>query len=839
MLKNIFGKRPFVLLSMPLVITVGLSQETWAFKQWVHEQVTEKQLKTCDFDEDSADEVGDSNYWTDVFESKNIAAHVDDNRLDLGSNRLDTKMKFIFTSLKACKRRDALDAFGEALHTVQDIYAHSNAVDNHFVPDLLKMENGEKHHCDAENGFAPDGLVTGYFNMNQFMYPCKLLYLASFPPDIPGYIRCMEEHNECTGEGRKEGNCCHRELNKDDVSQLNGANHPEARRQAEAATLKYWNLVKEHIISESKSPERSTYFLKMLRQKQQTTFFVIDDTGSMDIDLSQVKSQVNRLIDSLVESDFAPTLGLATFKDTVTNYGLFCDIEKFRPKINNLYASGGDDCPEVSLLALEKALTEVLHSFPEERSDIAKEGGVIILYTDASARNPNLGPTIKKLANSKGVAIHSVVTGDCVPATPASLEPAAKISDSGFEISHNNPVKTITKDEIKKQIRQAVRTQKSDPLTSPSGRILYQALADQTGGISFNVDRDEVDDVTPILLELGAPDTETFFSQSVSLSPSQTTIVNVPIDNTLSTRVTLMVNGAVQYSLPSVKIKRPDGSEVNASETGVTLTQLSSVVSYAIENPAIGNWQIKLFGKGNLFVRAYGKTTLRVNGLRLLTETLQPPRPGVDLIPIEGDPVSGAEIVTQIRFTTAPESVSMTLQRPDGTIISTPEVTSRDGVRRFQSTFNVPNEPFLIKFRGKTKEGNTFHRESSVILMPQPDEKLLIELSNFTVTETSDGTLLKWITAAEDDTAGFHLWQAQPLTGNCEDLEFTSVVRLTDKLLYAEGNFLSGAHYDYNVPDGKVEYCYGLEEVYFEGKDRRSTFYIIGPNLDEWIELSY
>jgi sugar lactone lactonase YvrE len=119
------------------------------------------------------------------------------------------------------------------------------------------------------------------------------------------------------------------------------------------------------------------------------------------------------------------------------------------------------------------------------------------------------------------------------------------------------------------------------------------------------------------------------------------------------------------------------------------------------------------------------------------------------------------------------------------------------------------------------------------------DEKLLIELSDFGITETSDGIFLEWTTAAEYDTAGFHLWEAQPLTGNCEDLEFTGIVRLTDELRYTEEDNFSGAYYNYDVPDGDVENCYGLEEVYFEGEDRKSTFYIIGPDLDGWIELSY
>ncbi|RKZ44248.1 MAG: hypothetical protein DRR16_20960 [Candidatus Parabeggiatoa sp. nov. 3] len=741
MLKNIIGKRKFVFLSLLLfVVFLPHPQTTWAFKVWNHEAITDEQLQAgeCGFGVYSTDEVSDANFYTDLFEATDYGAHVDDNRLDLGSQRLDTKMKFILTSLKACKRGDALKAFGAALHTVQDIYAHSNAVDNNIViPNLLGMKKG-KAHCDAENGFTDveteipphERLVTGYFKMEEFLYPCAAIHLSP-PINMPAYLRCRVEHNECTGMPGHM--CCHRELNKDEDGQLNGANYPEARRQAKAATLTYWNLVKDHITSNATTSDQATYFIKRLRERQRNTIFVIDDTGSMGTDLSKVKASVNQFIDSLVISDEAPTLGLVTFKDTVYPSPLFCDVEELRPKINALYASGGGDCPEVSLLALRAALMTAMGStYPDEpnigghnyENNLVARGGNLILYTDASARNPDLGPEVKGFAVGIGFKITSVVTGDCVSssssarsALSAPLEEVATV-----EISHNDPVNTvntISTDETPNQILPSVSSLDDDPLTSRSGRILYHALADQTGGVSFNVTRYEVDDVTSILLEFGAPDTEVFSSQKVALSYGETTIVEIPVDDSLSTRVSFMITGAVRYSRPSVTLKRPNGSVVNGSDTGVTLTQLSSVVNYAIDNPEVGIWRVELSGNGNFLVRAFGETDFQLNGLRLMRETLQPPRPEMDLIPIEGDPISNTEIVAQIRFTAAPTSVSMTLQRPDGSVISTPTVTSTDGVRRFQATFNVPNEPFLIKFSGQTAEGSTFHRESPMILMPQ------------------------------------------------------------------------------------------------------------------------
>jgi len=680
------------------------SEEAWAFKPGIHEDLTETALESMGFDTDSADEVGDSNYYTDLDEPHVDAAHADNNELGAASTRIKTKREDIGEALSACKRRDALDALGEALHTVQDVYSHSNAVDNGItISDILNMEwNGA--HCDAANGFAPGGLVTGYFNLGEFFFPCALLYLPLHPID---YLECVEEHNECTG--MPSHMCCHRELNKDNASQPNGANHAEARSQAIAATRNYLDLVYTYI-DENFSVANATQFKKMLQKKQRTTFFVIDDTGSMSDDIAQVKADVNRYLDELIAADEAPTLGLVTFKDSVTNHGLTCDIDNLRSKINSLSASGGGDCPEASNSALLKAIS----SFPIGRGDIQLKGGRILLATDASAGDRYLGPQVRSSALRTGIAIDSILTGDCVSSRALSVSSRA-LSDLGG-VSENDV--TVQKNNTQRSTR-SIRADEGDPLTSPSARVQLQALADQTGGVIFIVARDEVEDVVPILLELGAPDTEAFFSQRISLSSSEPMTVDVPVDNTLSSVVTFMVTGENIGSLPSMILKRPDGTDVNATDHGITLMQLSSVISYRVENPQRGNWRIELAGEGNYLVRAFGTTELRLNGLRLLQRTDQPPRPEVDLIPIEGDIVAGTEIVVEMRFTTNPGSVSMALQRSDGSVILTPEITPIDGVRRFQATFIAPSEPFIIKLTGQTTEDSTFRREFPVIVTPQ------------------------------------------------------------------------------------------------------------------------
>ena len=111
----------------------------WAFKQGYHEQITEAILLARGFDADSADEAGDSNYWTDVFESTNDAAHGDNNMLGAASARMRQKRTEIGDALNRCERRSALDRLGEALHTVQDVFSHSDRKSTRLNSSHLKL----------------------------------------------------------------------------------------------------------------------------------------------------------------------------------------------------------------------------------------------------------------------------------------------------------------------------------------------------------------------------------------------------------------------------------------------------------------------------------------------------------------------------------------------------------------------------------------------------------------------------------------------------------------------------------------------------------------------------
>jgi hypothetical protein len=658
-----------------LGLTLAFAANVQAFDPGIHERLTEAELKSLGFDANSADEVGDSNFYTDQFESSNEAAHADNNNLGGASARLRSKREDIVGALAVCNRRSALDRLGEALHTVQDVYSHSNSVDNGIaINDLLGMVNGSAA-CSTP-GFAPGGLVSGYFSVSGW------------------FLR-----DQC--RGMPAGMCCHLHLNKDNPGKLNGARHPAALAAARGGTQTYYGLV-EQLIHQRYSADRAAQMISQLKRDQRSTFFVIDTTGSMGPDLAGIKATVNGYIDSVVAAGEVPQLGLVTFKDNVSDRGTMCDLELLRAQINSLSASGGGDCPEASNSALVAALSH----FPQSTTDLQAMGGRIMLATDASARDNDKGSQVRFLANDRRVSIDAILTGDCAAEGSSVVAPMA---DSVAYSDNQDGTLGIA--------AAAAPAASGDPLNSRSARTQLRALTELTGGVLFNVNRGEVDDVSGVLLELGRPEVAVILSQKVAAGAPVT--VELPVDDTLEEKVTFMVTASTSAALPTVRFRRPDGTLLAAGDAGVTYRRLSSVMSFEVLNPTVGVWTAEFTGDGTGVLRAFGPTSLQLNSVRLMAEGGRGLDHAEALEPLIGEPVIGDVLAARLRFTEAPEDVAVNLRAPTGQTLATLAApTALDG-RQFLAELTVPVDPFVVEATGLTSAGHRFVRQVAVPSIPQ------------------------------------------------------------------------------------------------------------------------
>lgn len=146
----------------------------------------------------------------------------------------------------------------------------------------------------------------------------------------------------------------------------------------------------------------------------QTDFaFVVDTTGSMSDDIAAVQSAANSVIDSLFASGTIDArIGVVSFKDNTigeptqivlpfTDQDTFADRQAAaKAAIMSLSASGGGDFPETAFDGLLKALDGSMGGWREGAGTKR-----IALFTDASAKDTSLLPTVSQLAADTGVSI--------------------------------------------------------------------------------------------------------------------------------------------------------------------------------------------------------------------------------------------------------------------------------------------------------------------------------------------------------------------------------------------------------------------------------------------------
>ncbi len=146
------------------------------------------------------------------------------------------------------------------------------------------------------------------------------------------------------------------------------------------------------------------------------TSYVIDVTGSMGFDDDGVseKGEIVRTANSLTrytqnivkrlesgKRKSAPAINFVEFRDGFYERGITNDLAAVQKRIDGLYAAGGGECPEGSVEAIQAASLNT------------RQGGQIMLYTDADP-HPDLDidgliADLKK----KGIRVHVKLTGEC------------------------------------------------------------------------------------------------------------------------------------------------------------------------------------------------------------------------------------------------------------------------------------------------------------------------------------------------------------------------------------------------------------------------------------------
>ncbi|XP_039626530.1 von Willebrand factor A domain-containing protein 7-like [Polypterus senegalus] len=175
--------------------------------------------------------------------------------------------------------------------------------------------------------------------------------------------------------------------------------HKEAAQLAEDATVEFF-IGPGFGFLDSVGP---SIFRKLFNLQGYTLAFVIDTTGSMGNEIELVKTICISIIKKSMNSPDAPyNYVLVPFNDPAFGPAIVThDVAYLQAQIGALSASGGDDCPEMSMNGLKLALAS-----SEPRSNI-------FLFTDAGAKDVHLLDEVMIQAITVQTQIYPMLTGYC------------------------------------------------------------------------------------------------------------------------------------------------------------------------------------------------------------------------------------------------------------------------------------------------------------------------------------------------------------------------------------------------------------------------------------------
>ncbi|XP_072945604.1 hemicentin-2-like isoform X2 [Epargyreus clarus] len=228
--------------------------------------------------------------------------------------------------------------------------------------------------------------------------------------------------------------------------------------------------------------------------------FVIDDTISMSLEISQVKARVQDVFAAVFASNKSQ-IGdfiLITFNDNEVSTGdsedyieddsltpivlrtVTRDPAEFLKKLGEIKVGGGGYCPELCLSGIKRAIEE------------SNPNSYIYVFTDATAKDYEEEEIVKNLAHKKSIQITFLLTGDCDDTTSPEYTVydrlAKATSGQVFHLQKDDINKII--DYITKTIENPGTTLAIEPINPGINEFNVTADTDMTDlNIAAGVDR--------------------------------------------------------------------------------------------------------------------------------------------------------------------------------------------------------------------------------------------------------------------------------------------------------------------------------------------------------------
>lgn len=589
--------------------------------------------------------------------------HCDADQLQQCSDLIRSEIKIAVNNLTndSPTPSQARSWLGNAFHTLQDFYSHSNWVElGHTEPNTVLgkpasmagvAQQNDTNKCRPassyfnicdETNLQTTLLTSGYYSGQDQTYRYK-----AATADKLGMCRHggTGDNTDGTGGINKDSSTCFLTIG---VVSYAVSPHENSNPAAEALAIKATVLALRDIKTKVSEGQ-----FKALLGFGPSLGFAIDTTGSMSGEIAGVKADASKIISERKGTLDEPLqYVLSPFNDPgtgpLTNTS---NSDTFKSALASLSASGGDDCPELSMQGAYSAVA-------------AMNGrGQVFGYTDASSKDASAQATLYSLAKEKDISISWALYGSCSPYDPAYFNSANRTGGQVFIL--------------------------------PRG---------QTSGVS---------ELANLLSRSSAADI-----LSVAGQVSTTVTQNFPIDSTIS-RVTISVT-SIESS--SIVIKQPNGSIVKATDVGVKQIPFSpavgSTVIYSITNPQVGQWEVSLQGGGDYSVLVNGDSTIALDKFDFVRLGGRPGHQGY--YPIDGLPLAEKPQKAIARLSGKTQFTDFELRTKTGNVLQTLRLNSPGADQGdLLGDITTPTQSFLVYAVGKDLKGNPFQRVLKTQLIPQ------------------------------------------------------------------------------------------------------------------------
>lgn len=591
-----------------------------------------------------------------------------DDRKDVGKHHFDGEqfvqaqaviaaaIKDVVYGLKNNRVDAARWKLGGALHTLQDFYSHSNWIENgNTVPHVAV---GREATIGDTASIQDDTCVDCIIVKNDCQNCSKDLTTRLLTSGYYGGQSDVTRPRgpaKCSHGGSKDSEATNVDLESATTSGINKDTKfcslsPHSNLHATAAQVAM--AASKQLLLDLKAKVTEVEFMQLLGIGPSVAV-VLDTSGSMESVWKALGDHMEKLIAARVGTvDEFSKFVYAPFSDPFVGTPTVTSNPKtFVGAIRGTSVSRGDDCPELSMAGLEKAINA---------SDL---GGSVFLFTDADAKDEQRANTVIATARQRGVALFLTSLGSC-DGQNAAMVPVAP---------------------------------------SP----LHRRIARETGGEAFASTKDNVGQVMNTIDELsrgGSTPLAKAVRPAVAVSKNKALGAPLPIqvDDTI-TRLAVIVSGS-----GDVRVLRPNGTEVAAGDRGFERLSFENGVIFRFSAPEAGTWSV-INASGEVNISIHADSRLGLSSAAFVESSGQGPHDGY--FAVAGQPVVGKPQKVAVRVDGPVANCTLELRDEQGELLAKGDLKGdADAPGEFFGEIVPPAQPFVFHVTGTTLQGQAFQR---------------------------------------------------------------------------------------------------------------------------------